>query len=282
MGVICGVYLSVALFFLFWFDREVVPSPGENIKNGKLFIVNFVKELNLFQFSTNGVFSTVPLIIFAFMYQLNIPGIYGELRDKNYKRMNSVTIRATTAACIIYMITGMFGYYMFVNDLGQLKTQNILDADFKGSVFITIALITQFFSILTSYPLIALPCKDTIEELFWKESTISFVYNEGEKKVKDKKMYRMSNKANFFVTLFCVTVPFVFSLFLSSLGDSLTVVGSTTNPLTGFIIPILFYWKVFPDKSVFSREKLPSLITGVIIVIISLIDLAHFFFFRET
>jgi len=48
MGVICGVYLSVALFFLFWFDREVVPSPGENIKNGKLFIVNFVKELNLF------------------------------------------------------------------------------------------------------------------------------------------------------------------------------------------------------------------------------------------
>lgn len=135
---------------------------------------------------------------------------------------------------------------------------------------------------MTSYPLIALPCKDTIEELFWKESTISFVYNEGEKKVKDKKMYRMSNKANFFVTLFCVTVPFAFSLFLSSLGDALTVVGSTTNPLTGFIIPILFYWKVFPDKSIFSREKLPSFITGVIIVIISIIDLAHFFFFKET
>ena len=106
MGVVCGVYLSLTLFFMFWFDREVVSSPVENLKNGQLFI-----------FTTNGVFSTVPLITFAFMYQLNIPGIYGELKDKNYSRMNSVTIRATTAACIIYLITGMFGYYMFVNDL---------------------------------------------------------------------------------------------------------------------------------------------------------------------
>jgi hypothetical protein len=39
MGVVCGVYLSVALFFMFWFDRDVVPSPGENLKKGDLFIV---------------------------------------------------------------------------------------------------------------------------------------------------------------------------------------------------------------------------------------------------
>jgi amino acid permease len=94
-------------------------------------------------------------------------------------------------------------------------------------------------------------------------------------------MYRMSNKANFFVTLFCVTVPFALSLLLSSLGDALTVIGSTTNPLTGFIIPILFYWKVFPDKSVFSREKLLSFIAAVIIVIISIIGLLNFFLFKE-
>jgi amino acid permease len=98
---------------------------------------------------------------------MNIPGIYEELRDKNYKRMNSVTIRATTAAGIIYLIAGIFGYFIFVNDQKQLKTKNIFDADFKGSVVITIALITQFFAILTSYPLILLPCKNTIEELFW-------------------------------------------------------------------------------------------------------------------
>jgi amino acid permease len=97
----------------------------------------------------------------------------------------------------------------------------------------------------------------------------------------NKNIYRMSLKANFFVTLFCVTVPYVLSLFLSSLGDSLALIGSTTNPTSGFIIPILFYWKLFPDKSIFSREKLPSFITGVIIVAVSIINLLNFFLFKE-
>jgi hypothetical protein len=129
--------------------------------------------------------------------------------------------------------------------------------------------------------LVLLPCKDTIEELFWTESSISFVQPSDGAATADRKMFRMSFKANFFVTLFCAAVPYAFSLFLSSLGDSLTVVGSTTNPITGFIIPILFYWKLYPDKGLFSREKLPSLITGVIIIAISVIDLLHFFLFKE-
>ena len=91
----------------------------------------------------------------------------------------------------------------------------------------------------------------------------------------------MSMKANFYITLLCVTLPYLMSLFLSSLGDALTIVGSTTNPITGFIIPILFYWKVYPDKSVLSREKLPSLLTGIVIIIISIIDLLHFFLYKE-
>ena len=195
--------------------------------------------------------------------------------------MNSVTIRATITACIIYLITGMFGYYIFVNNLQELKTQNVLDADFKGSVVITIALITQFFAILTSYPLILLPCKDTIEELFWTESNISFLYNSEGTNPVNRKMDRMSFKANFFITLFCLAVPYVFSLFLSSLGDSDTLVGSTTSPTTGFIIPIIFYWKLFPNKTIFSREKLPSFITGMIILAISIINLLNFFLFKE-
>ena len=91
----------------------------------------------------------------------------------------------------------------------------------------------------------------------------------------------MSPKANFFITFICVLIPYLLSLFLSSLGDALTVVGSTTNPITGFIIPILFYWKIYPDKSIFSREKLPSLLTGIVIVAISIIDLLHFFLFKK-
>jgi amino acid permease len=91
----------------------------------------------------------------------------------------------------------------------------------------------------------------------------------------------MSFKANALITLALVTAAYLLAFFLSSLGDALTVVGSTTNPIVGFIIPIMFYWKVHPDKSVWSKEKLGSLITGVLIVIISIIDLVNFYLYKD-
>ncbi len=45
-----------------------------------------------------------------------MPGIYGELNNKNYERMNKVTFRATFGALIAYLITGVFGYFIFVNE----------------------------------------------------------------------------------------------------------------------------------------------------------------------
>lgn len=91
----------------------------------------------------------------------------------------------------------------------------------------------------------------------------------------------MSAKANFFVTFLCTLAPYTLAFFLQSLGDALTVVGSTTNPVIGFIIPIMFYWKVYPDKSLWSREKLPSVIVAVLVIVTSVIDLLNFFLSDE-
>lgn len=100
--MICAIYLSIAIFFLFWFDRTLVPDPIENLTKAAYF-----------KFDIVGIFSTIPLIIFAFMYQLNMPGIYGELKGKNYDRMNTVTKRGTLWALVAYVITGVFGYFIF-------------------------------------------------------------------------------------------------------------------------------------------------------------------------
>ena len=71
-GVLCSVYLSLAVFFVFYCDKSVVPDPSANMKATKLFNVSF-----------SGVVSTFPLIIFAYMYQVNIPMIYTELETRN-------------------------------------------------------------------------------------------------------------------------------------------------------------------------------------------------------
>lgn len=89
----------------------------------------------------------------------------------------------------------------------------------------------------------------------------------------------MSPKANFLVTLALCSASFVLALFLNTLGDALTVVGSTTNPIVGFIIPIMFYWKLTPDVPLLSRKKVFSLIVAVLVIAISIIDLLNFFLF---
>lgn len=92
---------------------------------------------------------------------------------------------------------------------------------------------------------------------------------------------KMSKLANVFVTLALVTISYGLAFFLSSLGDALTIVGSTTNPIIGFIIPIMFYWKINSDKSIWSKEKFVSLVVGILIIAISLLDLANFFLYKD-
>ena len=65
--------------------------------------------------SFTGVVSSFPLIIFAYMYQVNIPMIYTELEKREYHQMSKVLIFGTVGAVVLYIIVGVWGYATFVN-----------------------------------------------------------------------------------------------------------------------------------------------------------------------
>lgn len=156
LGVTCSIYLMIVVTLIFWANRELVPSPIDNFK-----------QVELYRFSTYGLFSTVPLVIFAFMYQFNVPIIYKELRNRTPQRMEKVIMRGLIIAAFTYIFTGVFGYATFAQTPDVLLSENIFDAPYDGNLAIRIGLISQFFAILTSYPLLMLPCKDTIEQLIY-------------------------------------------------------------------------------------------------------------------
>ena len=60
--------------------------------------------------------SSVPLIIFAYMYQVNIPLIYYELERRDKKAMGRVLLSGSVAAIVLYALVGIFGYLTFVHD----------------------------------------------------------------------------------------------------------------------------------------------------------------------
>jgi len=93
LGVICSFYLVLCLVFLFLVDRDLVPDMGENFKNAKYFDISF-----------NGLTKAVPFVVFAFMYQPNIPIVYRELYNRNYRRMEKVIVRGSGSVVVLYIL----------------------------------------------------------------------------------------------------------------------------------------------------------------------------------
>lgn len=75
----------------------------------------FKEAFENFDITMFGIFRSLPLIIFAFMYQTNIPMIYHELAKKNLKTMHSVLVIGTVGATCCYFIAGVFGYVTFIH-----------------------------------------------------------------------------------------------------------------------------------------------------------------------
>lgn len=159
-GVLCSLYLSLAVFFVFFCDKDLVPEPSQNFKDA-----------NLFDLSFSGVVSSFPLIIFAYMYQVNIPQLYTELEKRDQTQMSKVIMIGTIGAVGLYIVVGVFGYVTWVNynpggAAAALSDANILLAPYPNSCIpILIGNFALFFAIATAAPLVVLPAKDTVEEM---------------------------------------------------------------------------------------------------------------------
>jgi len=104
------------------FDREIVPSIGENYEAARKF-----------HFSPIPALSTLPSIIFGFMYQPNMPIIYRELERANYTRMEKVVIRGSFSVIFMYVFAAIFGYLTFAHSQDALEiivSKSILFADY--------------------------------------------------------------------------------------------------------------------------------------------------------
>lgn len=112
--------------------------------------------------------------------------------------------------------------------------QNILEVDYEGNIAFSIAIVTLLLAVFCAAPICVLPSKDSFEELVYAENG-------------------MGNKQNTMVTLGMVIGCYIFAVVIPGIGDALTILGSTTNPLVGFIFPIIFYLKLNPEIALWRK-----------------------------
>jgi hypothetical protein len=68
-----------------------------------------------------------------------------------------------------FCFVGIFGYASFVNEQGQLCSENILQATSYDNVNIMqSSRIGMLFSVIAGFPISMIPSKDSIEDLFFK------------------------------------------------------------------------------------------------------------------
>jgi len=75
----------------------------------------------------------MPFIIFAYMYQPNIPPIYRELKNASYNLMLKIVLCGTGLVIIVYLIAATFGYLTWAGSINMpnlLDKKNILQMDY--------------------------------------------------------------------------------------------------------------------------------------------------------
>ena len=135
------------------------------------------------QISVLGFCNSLSIIIFAFMYQVNIPALYNELEGKDMSKIKLVIIIGTIMACVLYVVAASFGYMSFAAGTtdDQLETifgDNILKAPYHKAgttdvtpIVIYISLFGMCLVVSIACPFCVLPTKDGIEEIQNKKFT---------------------------------------------------------------------------------------------------------------
>jgi len=166
------------------------------------------------------------------MFQPNLPSVYQSLKNANPTRMKTVTIWGTGICVVLYVSIGIFGYLTVVGTPQEdvlVRKSNILEVSYSSNKFFTIAVGALLFAVFFATPLQVLPAKDALE---------SMLFTKG-----------MSKSVNIGLTTIVVFGCYLVSVLMPSINDALTLIGSTTNPLVGFIFPILFYLKMNPNPT---------------------------------
>ncbi|KAI7903070.1 transmembrane amino acid transporter protein-domain-containing protein [Cokeromyces recurvatus] len=183
------------------------------------------ESIEYFHFSTK-IFGQLPVFIFAFTCHQNIFSVYNELRDNSEKSIVKVICTSIGSAACIYELVAIIGYLSFGKDV----LGNII-LEYPQTYFVAYGRLAIVILVIFSYPLQAHPCRASIEKIL--------------DSIQPKNINR---RYHFIVTTCIIITSYLVAISISKLDIILSFVGSTGSTIISFILPGLFYFKMYPSK----------------------------------
>ncbi|ETO22207.1 Sodium-coupled neutral amino acid transporter 3 [Reticulomyxa filosa] len=260
LGISCSLYLGVLIMAEYFVlcDGHEHDLDGNSIRSC-FWLQNFNLPKKAF-FNYTDMWSFVksfllcfPLFVFAYTAQQFMLPIYTELQRKSRIRMKKVLRRSSYVVFFIYACASTFGFLTFSDGV----CSNILLNDFKKSPGAITAAISISVSMILTEPIITHT---------WRSGLVTLLWN--------KKPIKMSKFKHTSFTFAFVFLGMLVALFVTDIGVVFGVLGATTYPLFGFILPGTFFYKIVPADEYPVRRKL-AVIQAVLVGIISLSSLVY-------
>jgi len=226
-------------------------------------------EIHLIHFTPSFI-STFPVQVFAFTCAQNLFPIYNELRTNSQERMNIVMGSSIGSAVLTYEVIAVLGYLTFGSKVGA----NIIAMYPSTSLFIAGGQAAIVVLVLFSYPLQVHPCRNCLDKVFSSVRpspqaaikpaptavipadgevpvSTSLIAEEEEEEeepvisVEDHAALEMSERKHVALTTAIIVLGFAVAYMVDDLQLVLSFVGSTGSTTLSFILPGIFYYKLF-------------------------------------
>lgn len=169
------------------------------------------------------ILSALPIHMYAFSFQVNIPGVHLDLKARSLSRMTKVVVIVLALCVFIYGPIAIFGY------LTQLEPgpveQNILQSEnYQDKTEFQIGIIIYVTMLLMTSTVRFRVGKEAVKQILWKGK-------------------KLGKCGNLLLTVGLVGVCMVFQLLVPNIAILMQILGSTTTPIVCFIGPILLFIK---------------------------------------
>uniref|UniRef100_A0A8C8RJI1 Solute carrier family 38 member 5 n=1 Tax=Pelusios castaneus TaxID=367368 RepID=A0A8C8RJI1_9SAUR len=183
---------------------------------------------------------TIPILAFAFVCHPEVLPIYTELRRASKRRMQNVANVSILAMFIMYLLTAIFGYLTFYDNVESEMLHTYIKVDPLDQLILCVRL-AVLVAVTLTVPVVLFPIRRAIQQLLFHGKDFSWVRHVG-----------IAVCLLFVVNLLVIFVP--------NIRDIFGVIGATSAPSLIFILPSIFYIRIIPSEKepLRSRPKIQA------------------------
>lgn len=262
LGFSCSLYLSLVIFIEYFYlcSNKEIRKGTDTFSTcfwSSSFYENVLSTKYLFPTSINdffiGFITIFPLNTFAYICHPYMLPVYIELKNRSIYKMRKVLFRSILIATFIYFLISISGFLLFLDT----TCGNVLTNNFKQSIFIIFAAISISISCILTLPIYSFTFRITFAELIWAIKQLPTI-------------------KHIIITFIFGAASIIIAISVTSISIVFGILGSTTYPLLGNILPTIFYLKLVPNnnnKNSFKRKI--AIIQAIFVALISFLSLCY-------